>query len=525
MSKRFPGSKLSWFRLSLAVVVAAALLGAGVVGWKNYTDAKTASGTPSVFTGYVDVTVTPRYSFESPVSDDAKSVVLSFVVADPKAACQPSWGGAYSMDAAASGLDLDRRIARLRQVGGNVAVSFGGQANHELASVCTDPTQLRSAYASVVERYDLSTIDLDVEGAALSNQAGVQRQAKAIAALQKDRQTAGKPLAVWLTLPVAPTGLTNEGKYAVQEMLAAGVDLAGVNIMTMDYGASRVAGQSMLEASEAAATATHQQLATLYSAAHQNLGTQTLWRKLGLTPMIGQNDVAADVFSIADAAALHDFGVKNGIGRMSMWSLNRDAECGPNYPDLVVVSNLCSGVSQRTTTFSTTFAKALSRGLDAVAPNLTAEPKSTSTATATAPADNPSTSPYPIWSALGPYVAGDRIVWHGNVYEAKWWTKNDVPDNPMGVGDATPWKLIGPVLPGDKPTPDVVVPAGTYPEWSAATVYHQGDRVMLGGRVFEAKWWVQAESPEASLEGSTGSAWQKVSNDELTKLLATKATK
>ncbi len=29
-----------------------------------------------------------------------------------------------------------------------------------------------------------------------------------------------------------------------------------------------------------------------------------------------------------------------------MWSANRDKPCGPNYPDVKVVSDACSGISQ-----------------------------------------------------------------------------------------------------------------------------------------------------------------------------------
>lgn len=523
LSKHFPGRKLSWFRLSVLLVVVSALATTGVLGWRTYADVQVASATPSGFTGYVDVTATPRYAFEEPAGDDTKSVVLSFIVADAKDGCQPSWGAAYSLDAAASDLDLDRRIARLRQVGGDIAVSFGGLANQELASACTDDARLQKAYSSVVERYDLTTIDLDVEGAALADKAAVARQAKAVAALQKDRQTAGKSLSIWLTLPVAPTGLTVDGTAAVGQMLAAGVDLAGVNIMTMDYGASRVAGQSMLQASVAAAEATHAQLGKVYAAADQELGEQTLWRKLGLTPMIGQNDVVAEVFTLADAHGLSDFSRGKGIGRMSMWSLNRDAECSLNYPTLTVVSDACSGVPQGEARFAQVLGGAVASLATTGATRYS--PGASSTSTATAMVDDPAKSPYPVWFALATYVQDDRIVWQGNVYKAKWWTKGDVPNDPVQQGDQTPWKLIGPVLPGDRPKPEVVIPAGTYPDWSTATVYHKGDRVMLEGHVFEAKWWVQAESPEASLQGATESAWMKLSNDEIATLLEAAASK
>ena len=45
--------------------------------------------------------------------------------------------------------------------------------------------------------------------------------------------------------------------------------------------------------------------------------------------------------------------------------------------------------------------------------------------------DDPATSPYPIWNAEGQYPANTKIVWHHNVYEAKWWTQGDVPDAPV----------------------------------------------------------------------------------------------
>lgn len=41
------------------------------------------------------------------------------------------------------------------------------------------------------------------------------------------------------------------------------------------------------------------------------------------------------------------------------------------------------------------------------------------------------------WSSGGTYVGGDKVVYNGQIYEAKWWTKGDTP------GASDPWKLIG----------------------------------------------------------------------------------
>lgn len=522
MSKRFPGRRLSVVRLAVLCLGLAVIVAGGVVGWGRFEDARAAtSGAKPWFSGYVDATATPFYAFESPVTAEGKSVVLSFIVANAKNSCQPSWGGAYTFGEAETTMDLDRRIARLIQSGGDISISFGGLVNQELATVCMDPAKLKDAYKQVVDRYNLPMIDLDVEGNNLSDKAAGQRRAEAVASLQRERRAEGKELTVWLTLPVAPTGLTGEGTTAVGQMLAAGVDLAGVNIMTMDYGASRGPAQSMLDASTAAADATHAQLIQLYKQAGSNLGPQTLWRKIGLTPMIGQNDVKGEVFGLDAAAGLNAYARERGIGRVSMWSLNRDMTCSANYADVTRVSDSCSGIAQG----ASRFAQVLGQSTAALPETSNPAPTAVPTVATTHEADDPATSPYPIWTSDASYVADDRIVWHGNVFAAKWWTRGDLPDNPVLQGADTPWKLIGPVLPGDKPMPVVTVPAGTYPEWASGKVYEKGDRILFSGRILEAKWWTQGDSPQAALQGSSSSPWIMLKADEVEKILAAKAGK
>jgi chitinase len=514
LSKRFPGRRLSVLRLLFLVCVSGALVAVSVVGWTRFDDARAAATGKPFFAGYVDATATPFYAFEKPPTKQGRNIVLSFVVADPADDCEPSWGAAYSLDEAESALDLDRRIAHLARSGGEVSVSFGGLLNTELAASCTDVRKLTAAYAAVIDRYDITTIDLDIEGENLADTEAGKRRAEAVAALQEDRAKGGSPLSVWLTLPVAPSGLTAEGTDAVAQMLAAKVDLAGVNVMTMDYGASRTEGTSMLEASVAAARATHSQLGTLYGRAGIDLGPQTLWRKIGLTPMIGQNDVVGEVFDTEAAVDFNRFAKENGVGRMSMWSLNRDGNCSANYADLTVVSDGCSGIDQN----GLQFAELLGDGFEGRASTLVKGPTVSEPIT-TPVADNPRTSPYPIWEEKATYTEDDRVVWHGNVYVAKYWTRGDVPDNPVLQAEETPWTILGPVLPGEKPLPQVTAPAGTYPAWNPKTVYLKGERILLGGDVFEAKWWTQGDSPEAAMQGSDGSPWNKLSSSELAELL------
>lgn len=467
------------------------------------------------FAPYVDVTSTPTYAFEKRESRAvANDAVLAFIVAAPDAPCTPTWGGYYTLDEAAATLDLDRRIARLQQRGGKIAVSFGGALNSELSLACTDEEALFSAYKEVIERYNISTIDLDLENESLRNVEAASRRARVVARLQAAYEAKDKKLVVWVTLPVAPQGLTKEGTDAVASLLKGGVDVAGVNLMTMDYGESKESAVTMYEASRSALLETQRQLGLLYERAGFKLSDSTLWSKIGATPMIGQNDVVGEVFTQEDALAFNQFAREKGIGRMSMWSANRDIPCGENYVDVKIVSDVCSGVTTPAFVFSETlgagFAGDLMQQATMVAVNVD---------TNTKVVDDPKTSPYQIWRDTGIYLKGTKVVWRGNVYEAKWWTKNDTPDNPVLQAWETPWQLIGPVLPSDTPMEQLELPSYIFPRWSGQAIYDAGDRVLFDGVAFRAKWWNQGESPAASAANPESSPWVPLTQEQILEIL------
>jgi len=497
-----PQRRLSPWRVLLAIVLLVGLSVGSVLGVRHWQAVQPTGSRKPWFAAYVDVTAMPTFAFEQMGTTSDRDAVLSFVVSLPSNACTPSWGAAYTMDQASGSLDLDRRIARLQQQGGSVAISFGGLDNSELAVKCTDPSQLLGAYQSVVDRYNIDTIDFDLEGAGLTNVGAGARRATAIATLQSERRNEHKNLAVWVTLPATPAGLSEAGTNAVAQLLSKGVDIAGVNVMTMDYGQSLTAGQTMLTGSESALTQVHRQLGILYQQHGTYLNSATLWAKIGATPMIGQNDTSDEVFSIADAKGLNQFARAQGISRMSMWSANRDITCGSNYIDLKVVSDSCSGVNEGNTTFAALLSNGFSGDL-----SLSAGVVTTADQEAAQAPDNPATSPYQVWSPTGTYLEGTKVVWHHNVYQAKWWTEGDVPDSPVLQEYQTPWQLIGPVLPGEKPIQQPTLPAGTYPNWSGTATYNTGAYVLFNGVPYQAKWWNQGQSPAAASSDPDDSPW------------------
>ena len=232
--------------------------------------------------------------------------------------------------------------------------------------------------------------------------------------------------------------------------------------------------------------------------------------------MIGQSDVKGEVFRVSDARRLNKFARDNGVGRMSMWSANRDIQCGTNYVDSSVVSNSCSGISQNKFAFMDALGDGFDGNIAGTAGNVTVPQNKSVSKDAN---DDPATSPYQIWSDTGVYLEGTKVVWKHNVYQAKWWTKGDTPDNPVLQAWQTPWDLIGPVLPGEKPVQQVSLPAGTYPDWSGDATYEENDRVLFQGAPYQAKWWNRGESPAAATSSADASPWTPLTQAEINKII------
>lgn len=493
--------RLSLWRLGALILTVGVALWAVPAGVERLTPAASES-VEGWYAPYVDITLTPYWPFEDPTWNDIDDLVLAFVVADPNDDCEPSWGSAYSLDEAAVEMDLDRRIARYRSNNGQVVISFGGLANNELALTCTDTDDLADAYSAVIERYDAQVIDFDIEGDALDDLTSAQRRAEALALLQQNRRDAGQELHIWLTLPVAASGLLDNATSIIDATLAAGVDLDGINLMTMNFGSSAPDGVNMGKISEEALRAAHRQIGAAYRRADLRLSDTQTWEKLGATPMIGQNDEQAEIFELDDAHSLLELAEEVGLGRISMWSINRDSAC-VQAVDVRRVSNNCSGIKQTPFEFSTLWAGLPGRPEDRL--NRRTVPDDPPEII-----DDPSAAPHPIWEQGIVYEEGDRVVWHGFVYRAKWWTRNDLPDEPVRNEWDTPWQLVGPVLPNDRPAPTTTLAPGTYDQWDKEMVYEEGDRVMRDGVGWEAKWWTQGQIPGRDRDSMGQSPWRRL---------------
>lgn len=302
-------------------------------------------GGPYAFAPYVD---TAQRQDLGAVAEAAGTKYLTAAFVLSSGGCSPVWNGSADPAFAAK---LKAGLAELRGAGGDAIASFGGANGTELAQACPDVASLAAAYRSVIDEYGFTHVDFDIEGAATSDEASVDRRSEALAQLQAGYAAQGKTLTVSLTLPVLPSGLTPEGLAVIASAARSGLKVGIVNAMAMDYGDwdAPSPGGEMGDYADQAAQALHDQLQTVYP----GLGDAQLWPMIGITPMIGVNDTQDEVFTVADARTVAAFATAHHIGRLSMWSLTRDQQCEGGAQSWAAPN--CSSVVQTPYAFSNAF--------------------------------------------------------------------------------------------------------------------------------------------------------------------------
>ncbi|WP_267892781.1 chitinase [Streptomyces sp. NBRC 110028] len=271
-----------------------------------------AAPPPADFVPYVSAWAGSRYDMPAAAARGIKEFTLGFVVSGD--GCAPAWDSGIPFDDPA----LTARIEATRRAGGDVRISFGGADGTELATACEDASQLAAAYTEVIERYGIIRADFDIEGDALDDAAATARRAQAIALVQRTHEG----LNVSFTLPAMPDGLTPAALSQLTAARQEGVTVSSVNVMAMNYSGDHTGdmGQYAIQA----ATAAHEKVRGVLG-----LSDAAAWKTLAVTPMIGVNDVTGEVFTLEDAAGLARFAARKGIGRLSMWSAERDRPCAP----------------------------------------------------------------------------------------------------------------------------------------------------------------------------------------------------
>ncbi|MEC3916598.1 carbohydrate-binding protein [Nocardia sp. CDC160] len=379
----------------LAIAVGACAVSALAAGLSGAGAGPAAAASGGGVSPYVDTSLYPSFDLlANSKATGVKQYNLAFVT--DGGSCVPKWGGVTEI-----GQDpTSNQIGDFRKAGGEVRISFGGQTGSELATTCSSESALQSAYEKVITQYQATKLDFDVEGGAIANTAANTLRAQVIAALQR----AHPGLAVSFTLPVMPSGLTQDGINLLSNAASKGVDINAVNIMAMDYGSSF--NGDMGEYAIQAATATEGQV-------DQALGLSNSWNKIAVTPMIGVNDVQGETFTLADATKLADFAAAKGLAWTSMWSATRDKPCpnGGSYADPT-----CSGISQQANAFQ----QALGGGSGSGGAPTTAPPTTKPTTTTVAPTTTTQPTTVPPTTTTKPTTTAPVVTTTGNSSAQAW---------------------------------------------------------------------------------------------------------
>ena len=295
------------------------------------------------FAPYTDITFgTPELPASIKQGSGATHSTLAFVLARGGNECVPAWGGDGGRLASGSSAYEKTAISAVKS---DVTISFGGAGGNELALACVSVSALKAAYQSVVDTYGVTHLDFDVEGTAASNTTANDNRADAVHQLQA--QNPG--LKVSYTIQALPNQIEAPAAAVLSGAIAKGVKLSLVNAMAMDYGSG--AAPNGATGMGAYATQTGETLKSKLKTLLPGLTDDQLYRLLGVTVMIGQNDEPDEKFRLEDVPTLTDWATQKHIGMVSMWSARRDKACaGGAHP--VAPSYDCSSVDQQPWAFA-----------------------------------------------------------------------------------------------------------------------------------------------------------------------------
>lgn len=429
------------------------------------------------------------------------------------------WGG-YSVLSEKGGQNdsqyqgIKQSIKALRDLGGDAAISFGGVNGVAFWQTSQNVDVLANTYLDIINGYGFTRIDLDVEGGAQNKEQNIAN-AKAI---KKVQDSTG--VKVVLTLPVLPSGLTSTQLNVLEAYLSNGVDLEVVNIMTMCYGSGTLKpGENYGTASIRAIDSTAAQIQDYYKKfANTDLTLDQAYAKIGTTCSIGYESGSDPIFTPDWSKLVVDHANAKKIAMTSFWSMGRDAQTEPNsgisdqyqhtnvyktFPSGGVIpptnnKPVISGVKDQTIQLNSKFdtlagitAKDQEDGIltssikvsgtvdtskagkYTLTYSVTDSNNATTTVSCTISVINPDEPPIgqTTYDPNKIYNSGDKVMYNGQEYTAKWWTKGETP------GNSAVWEKA-----------KVTNPDGSV-DYVAGDIYTSGNLVKYNGKTYKALWW------------------------------------
>ena len=366
----------------------------------------------------------------------AKAFTLAFVLAN--GGCTPAWAADAGMDNVSSDTQIAPIISAVRSAGGDVVVSFGGYGGTKLGETCGSASATAAAEQTVITKYGLNAIDLDLEEPEYENANAINNELGAAKILQANNPG--------LYISVVIPGTTSGTGYFGQQLLTAAKTIGytpnNFAIMPFDGGFSGASSQiSALQSFNTILMNTF------------GWNSATAYAHEGFSGMNGRTD-SGEYFSQTDFQSVLSFAENNHLARYTYWALNRDRQCNP-VDNNGSLSGTCSSVAQSDWDFTKFVVKFAGATPPTTNPTATPAPGNTPTPAPTAtpipgttPTPTPTTiAPTPVsggsctgvaaWVSTKAYVGGNKVTYNGSLWQAKWWTENDVPGGAAGVWTST----------------------------------------------------------------------------------------
>lgn len=222
----------------------------------------------------------------------------------------------------------------IRNKGGDFTFSFGGATTKNLFQYTDDLDVLVNTYLYIIYGYNLTRIDLDIEGNASNTCEGYEYNKLNAEAIKIVQDLTG--VEVVLTLPASHAyGLTPEGFQnrdnvgygTLRAYLEAGVKIEMINIMAMYFG---VECEDYAIGVVDAMDKTMLQIIEQYKNIGVTLTKEEAYGLLGVTTSVGYGNSNHPIFTVDDSKVAIAHAIDKNIHSISIWNINRDSKTQEN---------------------------------------------------------------------------------------------------------------------------------------------------------------------------------------------------
>lgn len=210
-------------------------------------------------------------------------------------------------------------------------IATGGEAGIFTCASAPGMARFMARYESPL----LQGFDFDIEGAQTDAQIASLMQQIRGAQLRRPGLQWRFTLATHAANDGSQQSLNRTGERVLAALAAAGVQAPVINLMVMNYGPA-AARHCVRRGDDCDMAASALQAARNV---RQRYGLPM--SRIALTPMLGINDVARNIFTLEDARQMVDAARQAGLAGLHFWSLDRDRSCADNAAGL---SPLCHGL-------------------------------------------------------------------------------------------------------------------------------------------------------------------------------------